>query len=117
MFNKALDALGGVADQLASKLKGAKAKKALAPGVAPVAFNLALLEEQQGNASAARSTQHALGGSARLRRFHLAASQDSRDRGDFDLALEHKRAIRRRLIARRARSRRLGVAQGQALTS
>ena len=89
MFNKALDALGGVADQLAGKLKGAKAKKALAPGVAPVAFNLALLEEQQGNASAAEARYNALLVAqpdyvdSILRQAKIRA-----DRGDFDLALE-----------------------------
>ena len=88
-FTEALQALGGDADQLEGKLKGAKAKKALQPGVAPIAFNLALLEEQQGNNAAAEARYDAI----------LAAQPDYIDsilrqakiraeRGDYDMALE-----------------------------
>ena len=88
-LNKALESLGGDADQLAGKLKGAKAKKELPPGVASIAFNLALLEEHEGNAAAAEARYNAL----------LTAQPDYVDsilrqakiraeRGDYDLALE-----------------------------
>lgn len=88
-FNKALEALGGDSDQLLGTLKGAKAKKGLAPGVAPVAFNLALLEEKIGNEQQAEARHAAL----------LAAQPDYVDsilrqakirakHGEFDVALE-----------------------------
>ena len=88
-FTKALESLGGDSDQLAGKLKGANAKKVLPPGVASIAFNLALLEENQGDNAAAETRYNAL----------LMAQPDYIDsilrqakiraeRGDYDLALE-----------------------------
>ncbi len=87
-LNKAIEALGGDADQLLGKLKGAKAKKELPAGVAPIAFNLALLEEQVGNEKEAEARYGAI----------LVAQPDYVDsilrqakiraeHGEFDLAL------------------------------
>ena len=89
MFTKALETLGGDADQLAGKLKGAKAKKALQPGVAPVAFNLALLEEQMGNVTEAEARYNAiLLAEPEYVDSILRQAKIRAERGDFDLALE-----------------------------